>query len=112
MTKTAFLFPGESFQSVGMMSAMAEPVIQNADVRVYHDAEQIREALARQLWQPVRWTETILSLVDSGVNRFIECGPGGVLSGLNRVIAPDSAVFALTGKDIMYEALQVEVSDE
>ncbi len=88
------------------------PVIQNADVRVYHDAEQIREALARQLWQPVRWAETILSLVDSGVNRFIECGPGGVLSDLNRVIAPDAAVFALTGKDIMYEALQVEVSDE
>jgi [acyl-carrier-protein] S-malonyltransferase len=88
------------------------PVIQNADVRVYLDAEQIREALARQLWQPVRWTETVLSLLESGVNRFIECGPGGVLSGLNRVIAPDSAVFALTGKDVMNEALQVEVSDE
>lgn len=88
------------------------PVIQNADVRVYHDAEQIREALARQLWQPVRWTETVLSLQESGVNRFIECGPGGVLSDFNRVIAPDAAVFALTGKDIMNEALQMEVSDE
>lgn len=88
------------------------PVIQNADVRVYYDAEQIREALARQLWQPVRWTETIMSLVESGVNRFFECGPGGVLSDLNRVTAPDATVFALTGKDIMYEALQVEDSDE
>jgi [acyl-carrier-protein] S-malonyltransferase len=88
------------------------PVIQNADVRVYLDAEQIREALARQLWQPVRWTETVLSLLESGVNRFIECGPGGSLSDLNRIIAPDAAVFALTGKDIMYEALQLEVNDE
>jgi [acyl-carrier-protein] S-malonyltransferase len=88
------------------------PVIQNADVRVYLDAEQIREALARQLWQPVRWTETVLSLLESGVNRFIECGPGGSLSNLNRIIAPDAAVFALTGKDIMYEALQLEVNDE
>ena len=88
------------------------PVIQNADVRVYLDAEQIREALARQLWQPVRWHETIMSLLESGVSRFIECGPGGVLSDINRVIAPDSAVFALTGKDIMEEALQVEVNDE
>ena len=88
------------------------PVIQNADVRAYHDAEQIREALARQLWQPVRWTETILSLMASGVSKFIECGPGGVLSDINRVIAPDSGIFALTGRDTMYEALQVEVSDE
>ena len=87
------------------------PVIQNADVRVYHDAEQIREALARQLWQPVRWTETILSLLESGVDRFIECGPGGVLSDINRVIAPESAVFSLIEKDIMYEALQVENSN-
>ena len=88
------------------------PVIQNADVRAYLDAEQIREALARQLWQPVRWTETVLSLLESGVNRFIECGPGGSLSDLNRIIAPDAAVFTLTGKDIMYEALQLEVNDD
>ena len=88
------------------------PVIQNADVRVYLDAEQIREALARQLWQPIRWAETIMSLLESGVNRFIECGPGGVLSDINRDISPESAVFSLTGKDIMYEALQVENSNE
>ena len=88
------------------------PVIQNADVRVYLDAEQIREALARQLWQPIRWTETILTLLESGVSRFIECGPGEVLSDINRVISPDSAVFSLIGKDIMYEALQVENNDE
>ena len=88
------------------------PVIQNADVRTYHDAAQIREALARQLWQPVRWTETILTLLESGVSRFIECGPGGVLTDINRAISPDSTVFPLIGKDIMYEALQVENNDE
>lgn len=88
------------------------PVIQNADVRIYHDAEQIREALARQLWQPVRWTETILTLQESGVSRYIECGPGEVLSDFNRVISPDSAVFSLMGKDNMHEALQVETNDD
>ena len=46
------------------------------------------------------------------MNRFIECGPGGSLSDLNRIIAPDAAVFTLTGKDIMYEALQLEVNDD
>ena len=88
------------------------PVIQNADVRAYHDAEQIREALARQLWQPVRWTETILALADADVNRFVECGPGGVLSDFNRRILPRSSVFELTGQVSLNEALQVENRDE
>ncbi|HEY5776471.1 MAG TPA: ACP S-malonyltransferase [Xanthomonadales bacterium] len=87
------------------------PVIQNADVRAYPDAEQIREALARQLWQPVRWTETIMTLLESGVRRFYECGPGGVLFDFNRRIAPDTEVFALTGPENMNRALQVEKND-
>ncbi len=88
------------------------PVIQNADVRPYHDAEQVREALARQLWQPVRWTETITSLLDSGVSRFVECGPGKVLAGLNRRISRGSTVFALTGLDTINKALEPEEGNE
>lgn len=88
------------------------PVIQNADVRAYHDAEQIREALARQLWQPVRWNETILSLLKWGVTRFVECGPGGVLADINRQIAPASDVYVLNGQATLQVALQVESSNE
>ncbi len=88
------------------------PVIQNADVRAYHDAEQVREALARQLWQPVRWTETIAYLLDSGVTRFIECGPGKVLAGLNRRISRHSTVHALTGPDAINKAMQLEEDNE
>jgi len=93
-------------------SDSALPVIQNADVRSYADAGQVREALARQLWQPVRWTETIESLLNSGVNRFVECGPGKVLTGLNRRISKQSTVFALTGRAAIEDALQVEEDDE
>lgn len=84
------------------------PVIQNADVRAYSDAEQVREALARQLWQPVRWTETIAYLQNSGVTRFSECGPGKVLAGLNRRISKESVVFALTDAVAMSQAMQIE----
>jgi [acyl-carrier-protein] S-malonyltransferase len=87
------------------------PVVQNADVSSYADAEQVREALARQLWQPVRWTETIQSLLDSGVNRFIECGPGKVLAGLNRRIAKQSAVFVLNGPEAIAGAMRAEEND-
>jgi len=93
-------------------SDSALPVIQNADVRSYADAEQVREALARQLWQPVRWTETIQSLLNSGVSRFVECGPGKVLAGLNRRISKQSTVFALTGRAVIEDAMQVEKDDE
>jgi len=72
------------------------PVVQNADVRAFEDAAQVVDALARQLWQPVRWTETVLHLAGQGVARFVECGPGRVLAGLNRRISRDSAVSALT----------------
>jgi [acyl-carrier-protein] S-malonyltransferase len=88
------------------------PVIQNADVSSYADAEQVREALARQLWQPVRWTETIESLLDSGVSRFVECGPGKVLAGLNRRISKQSTVFALTERAAFEAAMQVEEDNE
>jgi len=84
------------------------PVIQNADVRSYADAEQVREALARQLWQPVRWTETIQSLLNSGVDRFVECGPGRVLAGLNRRITKKSTILALTDRDAIESARQAE----
>lgn len=89
----------------------AIPVIQNADVRAYPDAEQVREALARQLWQPVRWTETIHALVEAGVSQFIECGPGELLMEFNRLITPASEVNALTGQDIMNKVLQLESND-
>jgi len=87
-------------------SDAAVPVIQNADVAAYADAEQVREALARQLWQPVRWTQTIQSLLDSGVSRFVECGPGKVLAGLNRRISRPSTIFTLIDSDSLQAALQ------
>ncbi|MGD8384797.1 MAG: ACP S-malonyltransferase [Lysobacterales bacterium] len=81
------------------------PVIQNADACAYVEVEQIREALGRQLWQPVRWTDTIRRLLDAGVNHFSECGPGKVLAGLNRRISRDSRIDALTSVESLRAAL-------
>lgn len=65
------------------------PVVHNVDVAVHDDPEEIRAALVRQLWQPVRWSATIEKLIAQGVRRFAECGPGKVLTGLNRRISRD-----------------------
>lgn len=62
--------------------APSVPVVQNADVRSFDEVAAIREALARQLHQPVQWTGCVQELRDRGVTRVIECGPGKVLAGL------------------------------
>lgn len=61
-------------------------VIHNADVHSYQHADEIRAALVRQLYSPVRWVETIEKITQQGVKSGIECGPGKVLMGLNRRI--------------------------
>ena len=58
------------------------PVLQNADARVEPTVEAIRDALVRQLYLPVRWTECVQSLVANGATHVVECGPGKVLTGL------------------------------
>ncbi|GAB6140221.1 ACP S-malonyltransferase [Methylosoma difficile] len=62
-------------------------LIHNADITSHHSPVAIRTALKEQLYLPVRWVETISYLHAQGVSRFIECGPGKVLSGLNKRIA-------------------------
>ncbi len=60
------------------------PVIHNADVAAHSDPAAIRDALARQLFSPVRWVESMHFLAAQGVTLIAECGPGKVLAGLNK----------------------------
>jgi [acyl-carrier-protein] S-malonyltransferase len=63
-------------------SAPKIPVIQNVDAKSFDRIEDIRDALARQLYSPVRWTQSIQQLAARGISRVAECGPGAVLTGL------------------------------
>lgn len=66
--------------------APAIPVVQNVDARIHEGVDDIRDALVRQLYLPVRWTECVEALAGRGVTRLGECGPGKVLTGLVRRI--------------------------
>jgi len=72
------------------------PVLHNVDVQQHPETASIREILARQLSNPVRWTETIQAIAALGVKHIVECGPGKVLSGLTRRIDKNLESFALT----------------
>lgn len=71
------------------------PVVQNVDARVEADLDAIRQALVRQLFLPVQWTRCVQALAGLGVTRVAECGPGKVLSGLNKRIDKQLDVRAL-----------------
>jgi [acyl-carrier-protein] S-malonyltransferase len=74
-----------------VMSAMSWrnpviPVVQNVDGEVHADAMAVRDALVRQLYLPVRWTECVQALAARGTTALAECGPGKVLTGLAKRI--------------------------
>jgi [acyl-carrier-protein] S-malonyltransferase len=71
------------------------PVVNNIDVAVESDPARIRDALVRQAAGPVRWVETVQALQARGVAAVIECGPGKVLAGMAKRIAPDLASGAI-----------------
>ena len=71
------------------------PVIHNRYVEAFTDPARIRQALVEQLYNPVRWIETIQFLGHKGVKRVVECGPGKVLTGLSKRIVPDIEYIAI-----------------
>jgi [acyl-carrier-protein] S-malonyltransferase len=73
------------------------PLFTNVDARPISTGDAAREALIRQVASPVRWEETIEAMADQGVRRFVEVGPGKVLSGLVRKIVRDVSVFSVSG---------------
>jgi [acyl-carrier-protein] S-malonyltransferase len=69
------------------------PLITNVDAEAITTAEEARDALIRQVTNPVRWLESVRDMIDSGVTVFVEVGPGKVLTGLLRQIDRSVRVF-------------------
>jgi [acyl-carrier-protein] S-malonyltransferase len=83
----------------------AVPVVHNRSVEFYDDPSRIRTALVEQLDHPVRWIEIVQFLASHGVDRIVECGPGKVLTGLDKRIAPEVAGVALQDSAALDAAL-------
>lgn len=81
-------------------------LIHNADVKSHGSPEVIRHALKEQLFMPVRWVESIKFMHEQGVAGFIECGPGKVLLGLNKRIAPDAVHMTIFDPDSLNNVLE------
>ncbi|HAL56462.1 MAG TPA: [acyl-carrier-protein] S-malonyltransferase [Bacteroidetes bacterium] len=71
------------------------PLFANVTARPVQNAEQIRELLFQQLTSPVRWEQTIQNMGAEGATTFVEIGPGKVLQGLVKRIAPDARIMGI-----------------
>lgn len=89
-----------------LVNAPSIPVVNNVDVRTEARPDDIRRALVRQAASPVRWVETIRAMAASGVTHIVECGPGKVLAGLTKRIAPQIQSLALADRTSLEQALQ------
>lgn len=81
------------------------PVWHNVHVQTEAQPEAIRAALVQQIHSPVRWVQTIEKMAEKGVQKLIECGPGKVLTGLNKRIAPATTTLPVFDKKTLEEAL-------
>ena len=95
---------GEALATIAIASPTV-PVVHNVHARTESDPEKIRALLVEQIYSPVLWTSCVQTMVGSGVTGVVECGPGKVLSGLNRRIEKSLASFSLEEPDALTATL-------
>lgn len=87
---SALMIPAaEAFAATLARTPIAPPeiaVLHNVDAASHNDVNDMRAVLARQLYSPVRWTQTVRTLAANGAQTILELGPGRVLTGLNKRI--------------------------
>ena len=83
------------------------PVVTNVDARPVETGAEARDALKRQPSRPVRWTETVRCLLDSGVDTFVEVGPGKVLAALVRSVEKSVTILNVEDESSLDHVLAV-----
>jgi [acyl-carrier-protein] S-malonyltransferase len=96
----------ESYLAKLALAGPRIPLINNVDVAIESAPDRIKRALVRQAASPVRWVETIRKMAEAGVTHIVECGPGKVLAGMTRRIAPGVKSFAAADRASLEEALK------
>ena len=88
----------ESFVSGLELNEAIVPVVTNVDAIPTKNTSEFRVKMPKQIYSSVHWTQTIQKMTEDGVEIFVEIGPGKVLAGLNKKIAPEAKVFNVFDK--------------
>ncbi|PLW68917.1 ACP S-malonyltransferase [Pseudohalioglobus lutimaris] len=88
------------------ISVPAIPVVHNVNATTETDPDKIRDLLVKQIYSPVQWTGCVRAIIDNGIKDIVECGPGKVLSGLNRRIDKALVSYSLEEPEVLAAALK------
>ena len=81
------------------------PVVHNVHAKTESDVERIRDLLVQQIYSPVKWVSCVEAMVSKGIDTTVECGPGKVLSGLNKRIDKSLSCMAIEEEQAFLDAL-------
>lgn len=84
------------------------PVVHNVGAVVLNEPERIKAILVEQISSPVQWVDCVIALADAGVDSVLECGPGKVLSGLNKRIVKGLTLASLEQSDVLLSYIKAE----
>lgn len=102
----------EGFVSELELNNAQIPVVTNVDASATTESSDFRSKMPKQIYSSVHWTQTIQKMASEGVEIFVEIGPGKVLAGLNKKIAPEAKVFNIYDKaslDATVQSLKEEL---
>ncbi len=95
----------ETLNNIKMNNANP-PVVANVNAKVIEDSNELKELLVEQLYSPVRWEDSVRTMLENGVTHFIECGPGKVLSGLIKKIDRKATVLSVYDEQSLKEVVE------
>lgn len=101
----------ESFVSTLGINGASIPVITNVDGEITTSSNDFENKMPRQIYSSVHWTQTIQKMIESGVDTFIEIGPGKVLAGLNRKISPDIKTYNIYDMESLNNTVEILKSE-
>lgn len=96
----------EGFVSELELNNAQIPVVTNVDASATTESSDFRSKMPKQIYSSVHWTQTIQKMASEGVEIFVEIGPGKVLAGLNKKIAPEAKVFNIYDKASLDATIQ------
>lgn len=95
----------ETLDNIAMKDAKT-PIIANVNAEIVENSNQLKALLVEQLYSPVRWEDSVRTMLDNGVTHFVECGPGKVLSGLIKKIDRKATVLSVYDEQTLQEVIE------
>ena len=88
------------------LKEMKVPVVSNADAKIIKENTNVKELLKKQIYSPVLWQQSVETMIEAGVDTFVEIGPGSVLKGLIKKINRSATVYNISDPETLDQTIK------